>query len=108
MKKLIESTSGLNNQLSNCSNDIKEYLIFDNLLLNASKTTSFNISPSPAYFPPFIIENIVISPSTTASKLVILFDSSLSFIPHITDITKSANYQIFIIRKIKINYCVSY
>ena len=33
------SSSDLNNQLSNCSNDIKEWLISNNILLNTSKTT---------------------------------------------------------------------
>ena len=38
------SSPGINNQLSNCSNDIKEWLIFNNLLLNTSKTTLLNLS----------------------------------------------------------------
>ena len=84
------SSPGLNNQLSNCANDIKEWLISNNLLLNTSKTIFLNLSPSPTYFPPFLIDNIVISPSRTASNLGVLFDSTLSFIPHITAITKSA------------------
>ena len=49
---------------------------------------------SPTYFPRFLIDkkynyNIVISPSPTASNLGVLFDSTLSLIPHITAITKS-------------------
>ena len=60
-----------------------------------------NLSPSPTYFPPFLIDNIVISHSPTASKLGVLFDSTLSFVPHITAITKSANYHLFRIRKIQ-------
>ena len=92
---------GLNNQLSNCSNDIKEWLISNNLLLNTSKTILLNLSPSPTYFHPFLIVNIVISPSPNASNLGVFFDSTLSFIPHITAITKSANYHIFRIRKIR-------
>ena len=65
---------------------------FNNLLLNISKTTFLNLSPSPTYFPPFLIDNIVISPSPIESDLGVLFDSTLSFIPHITAITKSAYY----------------
>ena len=91
------SSPGLNKQLSNCANDIKEWLISNNLLLNTSKTTLLNLSPSPTYFPPFLIDNILIS----SSHLGVLFDSSLSFIPHITAITKSANYHLFRIRKIR-------
>ena len=93
------SSPGLNNQLSNCANDIKEWLIFNNLLLNNSKIILLNVPPSPNYFPHFLIDNIVTSPSPTASNLGVLFDSTLSFIPHITAITKSANYHIFRIKK---------
>ena len=93
------SSPGLNNQLSNCANDIKEWLISNNLLLNTSKNTLFNLSPSPKYFPLFLINNIVISPSPTASNVSILFDSNLSFIPHITAITKSANYHLLELEK---------
>ena len=59
------------------------------------------------YFPPFLINNIVISPSLTASNLGILFDYTLSFNPHITAITKSANYHLFRIRKIRKSITVS-
>ena len=66
-----------------------------------------NLSPSPPYFPPFLIDNIVISPSPTASKLGVLFDSTISFIPHITAIAKSANYHLCRIRKIRKSITVS-
>ena len=102
------SSPSLNKQLSNCSNDIKEWLISNNLLINTSKTTLLNLSPSPTYFPPFLIDNIVISPSPTASNIGVLFDSTLSFIPHITAITKSTNYHLFRIRKIRKSITASY
>ena len=76
------SSPGFNKQLSN-SNNIKEWLISNNLLLNTSKTTLLNLIPSPIYFPPFIIDKIVISTSPTASNLdetyflIILFPSFL-------------------------------
>ena len=81
--QLIHHQHRLNNQLSNCANDIKEWLISNNLLSNTSKTTLLNLSPSPTYFLPFLIDNIVISPSPAASNLGVLFESSLSFIPYI-------------------------
>ena len=62
------SSPGLNNQLSNCTNDIKEWLISNNLFLYTSKTTLLNLSPSPTYFPHFLIDNIVICPSSTVSN----------------------------------------
>ena len=99
------SSPGLNKKLSNCANDIKEWLIYkyisNILLLNTSKTTMLNIYPSPTCMHPFLIDNIVISPYLTASNLGVLFDSNLSFIPHITAITKSANVHLFRIRKIQ-------
>ena len=101
------SSPCLNNQLNNCANDIKDWFVSNNLLLNTSKTTLLNLSPSPNYFPPFLIDNIVISPSPTASNLGVLFDYTLSFITHITVITKSANYHLFRIRKIRKSITVS-
>ena len=83
------SSPDLNKQLPNCVNDIKEWLISNNLLLNTSKTTLLNLSPSPTYFPPFLIDNIVISPSPTASNLGVLFPSVLILLP-------SLNMQIII------------
>ena len=91
------SSPSLNKQLSNCANDIKEWLISNNILLNISKTTLLNLSPSPTYFPPFLINNIIISPSPTASNLGVLL-ILLFFSPHITAITKSVNYNLFRIR----------
>ena len=95
------SSPGLNKHISNCANIIKEWIIYNNLLLNTLKTTLLNLSQSPTYFPPFLIYNIVISPSPTTSNLGVLFSSTLSFISHITAITKSVNYHLFRIRKIR-------
>ena len=39
--------------------------------------------------------------------IYVIFDSTLSFIPHITDITKYANYHLFRIRKIRKSITVS-
>ena len=80
----------------------------NNLLLNTSKTTLLNLSPSLTYFPHFLIENIVIYPSPTASSLGVIFDLTLSFIPYITAITKSANDHLFRIRKILKQFYISY
>ena len=53
-----DASPGFNNQLSNCSNDTKLWLILNNLLLN--KTLFLNRSPSHTYFTHFLIDNIVI------------------------------------------------
>ena len=39
-----KSSPCLNKKLSNCANDIKEWLISNNLLPNTSKTTFLNLS----------------------------------------------------------------
>ena len=101
------SSPGLNNQLSNCANYIKEWLISNNLLPNTSKTTLLNMYPSPTYFSPFLIDNIVISPYPTASNLGVLFDYTIYFIPHIAAIIKSTNCILFRIRKIRKSITVS-
>ena len=107
------SSPGLNNQFSNCAIDIKEWLISNNILLNpanpvnTSKTILFNLSQSPTHFPPFLIDNIVIYLSPTASNLGVLFDSTFSFIPHIAAITKFANYHQIRIRKMRKSINVS-
>ena len=79
---LTNSSPGLNKQLSNFANNIKEWFISNNLLLNTSKTTLLNISPLPTYFPHFLIDNIVISHYPTVSNVDVLFDYTLSFIPY--------------------------
>ena len=71
------SSPGLSKLLYNCTNDIKEWIISNNLLLNTSETTYLNLSPSPTYFPSFLIDNIVISPSPSVSILGVHFDSFL-------------------------------
>ena len=61
-----------------------------------------NTSQSHSYFPIFLNNKIVISPSPTTQNLGLLFEPTISFTPHITAITKSANdhiYRIRIIRK---------
>ena len=65
--------------------------IYNNLLLNTSKTTLLNLSPSPNYLPHFLIDNTVIYPSPTASNLGVHF---LILLP-------SLNLQIIIYLKLK-------
>ena len=78
---------GLNRSLSNCADDIKEWSISNNIILSASITIISNIFPSSievyykyTYFHPFLIGNIVISPSLVAHKFGVILYSTLSFI----------------------------
>ena len=41
--------------------------------------TLLNLTPSSTYFTPFLMDNIVLYYSTTASNLGVLFDSTISF-----------------------------
>ena len=83
------------------------FIINNNLIHNTSKTILLNISPSSIYFIHFLIDNIVIFPSPIASNLGVIFDYYLSFIPHLTAITKSGYYHIFRIIKIRKSITVS-
>ena len=87
------SSPGLNNQLSNCANDIKEWLISNNLLLNTSNITLLNLSPSHTYFHPFLIDAIVISPYPTASNLGVFL---IPLFPSFLILLSSLNLQIII------------
>ena len=82
---------------------LKNILFIIIFSFNASKTTLLNLSPSPTYFPHFLNDNILISPSPTASNLeiflIILFNSFIILPSY--DITKSENYHLFRIRKIR-------
>ena len=60
----------------NCTNDIK-LIIYNNLILNNSKTTLLNLSPYPTYLPTLLIHKIVISPFPTAYNLGVLFYSTI-------------------------------
>ena len=90
------SSPGLNNQPYNCANDIKEWLIYNNLHLNNSKTTLVILSPSPTYFPPFLIDNIVISPSRTVSNLGVVSYFLIQLFPSFLILLSSLNLQIII------------
>ena len=87
------SSPGLNNKLSNCANDIKEWLISNNILLYVSKTTLLNPSPSHIDFLYFLIDNIVISPSPRSSNLGVL---CILLFPSFPILLLSLNLQIII------------
>ena len=47
-----------------CANNIRKWLLNDNLLINSSKTMLLDISLSNFVFPDIIFDNILITPSS--------------------------------------------
>ncbi len=86
------------NSISACINDINAWMTSNFLKLNTDKTDLL-LFGSPKNVAPFCADNvniagILVRPSTTIKTLGIIFDSSLSFLPHISSLTKSAFFHL--------------
>ena len=99
----INSHNTINSELIECANAIRVWLLSNKLLINSSKTTVLDISTSETSFSNFTLNNIFISPSHSSKNLELVFDDKLSFKNHISSITKSSNFHLFRIRKIRIS-----
>ena len=97
----INSHNTINSELIECANSIRLWLLSNRLIINSSKTTVLNISTSETYFPNCTLNNIIISPSHSSKNLGLVFDDKLSFKNHISSITKSSNFHLFRIKKIR-------
>ena len=71
------------------------------ILLNSSKSELLNIPSNYHYFPPFIIDGLPIIPSSSVINIGVTLDANLSLNSHIANISKSANYHLFKIRRIR-------
>ena len=71
------------------------------LLINSSKTALLNISTSDTSFLNFTLYNMIISHSHSSKNLGLVFYDKLSFKNHILSITKSSNFHLFRIKKIR-------
>ena len=91
----------INSELIECANSIRLWLLSNKLLINSSKTTVLNISTSETSFINFTLNNMIISPSHSSKNLGLVFDDKLSFKNHISSITKSSNFHLFRIKKIR-------
>ena len=89
-----------NSHLCKCASTIRSWLLSDNLLLNSSKSALLNITSNYHYFPPVIIDGLPIIPSSSVINLSVTLDANLHLNSHIANISKSANYNIFKIRRI--------
>ncbi|KAL0151291.1 hypothetical protein M9458_053482 [Cirrhinus mrigala] len=86
------------NSISACIDDINAWMTSNLLKLNTDKTDVLLVG-SPKNVAPFCtdtvnISGILVRPSTTVKNLGITFDSYLSFLPHISSLTKSAFYHL--------------
>ena len=71
--------------------------------MNSLKTKALLINTSPGHhsIPPIIINNHIIEYSNQAKNLGLTLDQKLSYLPHITNISKSINYTLHTIRLIR-------
>ena len=91
------------NTINKCINDISKWLSNNSLLLNSLKTKALLINTPPGHhsIPPIIINNHIIEYSNQAKNLGLTLDQKLSYLPHITNISKSINYTLHTIRLIR-------
>ncbi|KAL0149802.1 hypothetical protein M9458_054850 [Cirrhinus mrigala] len=86
------------NSISACIDDINAWMTSNFLKLNTDKTDVLLVG-SPKNVAPFCtdtvnISGILVRPSTTVKNLDTTFDSYLSFLPHISSLTKYAFYHL--------------
>ena len=71
------------------------------IIMNSSKIKVLNTSTPDTSFPNFTLNNTIISPTHSSKNLGLVFDDKLSFKNHILSITKSSNYHLFRIKKLR-------
>ena len=99
--KIPVNSLNSNLELLECSSEIINWLLRNDLLVHTSKTELLNVSRVYTTFPPVIIDVRVIHPSASVRNLGVIFDSTLSFDDHINSISKSANFHLRRIRHIR-------
>ena len=80
---------------------LSEWLLSNNLLLISSKSTLLNIPYNYHHFPHVIIDDFPIILSSSVLNIGITLNANLSLNSHIANISKSANYNILQIRRIR-------
>ena len=87
-----------NTELNDCIEQVRSWLIFNNLFPNSSKTKLINITTKSCIFPNVLFDSTIIEPSEYVTSLGVTLDSKLSFSRFISSICKSANYNLYNIR----------
>ena len=99
--KVPTSSNNVPNELTLCAQNVRKWLILNNLFPNSSKTKLLNISLKPFIFPTITFDSTVIIPSDCAKSLGVILDSKLGFTQFATSQCRSANFNLFNIRKIR-------
>ena len=90
-----------NTELNDCIEQVRRWLIFNNVFPNSSKTKLINITNKSCIFPSVLFDSTIIEPSEYVTSLGVTLDYKLSFSRFISSICKSANYNLYNIRKIR-------
>ena len=91
-------------QLEACINDICRWMVFNEFKLNQDKTEllviHFSYCSCPSLFCPRV-GDIDVAPVKAASNLGVVFDDTMSFKSHISDVCKSSFYHLRNISRIE-------
>ena len=92
-----------NSSLINCTNNIRNWLINNNLLLNIDKTLLINISKKLTQnkFPIYLIDNLIVEPSKTVKCLGVIIDEHMLLDNHLRFTAKKAFYYFSKVKKIR-------
>ncbi len=93
-------------QMECCIDDIRSWMHLNKLKLNGDKTEFLHFNPDNRHSHSDLTETIkigadIISTSSEAKNLGVIFDSDFTMNDHITAVCKSANYQLYKISHIK-------
>ena len=100
---LILPLKNNDNSLINCTNNIRNWLINNNLLLNIDKTQLINISKNLTQdkFPIYLIDNVIVEPSKTVKCLGVIIDEHMLLENHLRFTAKKAFYYFSKVKKIR-------
>ena len=86
--------------LNDCTVALSNWLMFNGLLLNPSKSevmwagTSSQLRTASTYDQDLKIADIHINPSSSLKVIGVIFDNQLTFSPHISNLCQSVNYHL--------------
>ena len=92
--KIPVNSLNSNLELLECSSEIINWLLRNDLLVNTSKTELLIVSRLYTNFPSVIIDGRVIHPSASVFNLGVIFNRTLSFDAHISSISTYANFHL--------------
>ena len=91
-----------NYSLLNCFNNLNNWFLQNNLMLNMSKTYLINFSNVVSIFPPVIVYGHIIWPTNSVKNLGFIFDSKLSSIDQISSVCRSYFFNLHKMKTIRI------